>query len=560
MADFGFHQTLICFLSREILRYNTNLIKYVGGAAVRIKTKHKHDAKEKSESCILESKEQLEPRYSYGPYEVSYLSKDIEKEAKKGDVDAQAKMGWYYYKNKEYKKAFDCFQKAEKQEDTCRKVVMSGGGDSSTSDEEGSGAIDHSDFGSVKCGLAYCYYYGHGVVKEDKDIAFLLFTEAALMDDYNGQYALGFCYEHGIGTKQDRMQALVWYEKVQHFFKKAKKRLDKLKEAAVSEVVTRDRWLLRKYFDSLNKPKISGRLVRSMFAMVKNLDQFKLPYTLANIKLRQYAKDKEANRTKEEAIKKSVYQCLEGLITICIVKHNEKKEDEQFIKQYREALDDAFSKKFINKEQKRNLKEKALEEKIKESVFNDKRFTALQREVQALKGEVISLKGRVGIVEDNVTVLAKDLNNLKKALEVKEKRQLASAIAKAAVGFLASPIVDLVTNVFDFSDISKLGITVLKIKEDEWRSLVAKGADTVKGKIEDTVVKGALKKMDCDPDELIDLWVKATINLNGTEPPLHHPLVPSGLFASGPQERKKKQNEESDTDEQDELFAQAQKN
>ena len=43
--------------------------------------------------------------------------------------------------------------------------------------------------------------------------AFAYFTQAAEAGDITGQYWLGYCYEHGIGTAKDMTQAVRWYQK-----------------------------------------------------------------------------------------------------------------------------------------------------------------------------------------------------------------------------------------------------------------------------------------------------------------------------------------------------------
>jgi len=55
--------------------------------------------------------------------------------------------------------------------------------------------------------LGLMYLNGEGVAKNTQT-AFGYFTQAAEAGDITGQYWLGYCYENGIGTAKDMIQAV----------------------------------------------------------------------------------------------------------------------------------------------------------------------------------------------------------------------------------------------------------------------------------------------------------------------------------------------------------------
>lgn len=260
--------------------------------------------------------------------------------------------------------------------------------------------------------------------------------------------------------------------------------------------------LLKNYLDVLEDPsRLSIELIQKMFVKVKNVEEFKLPYTLTNIALRQ-------NPEHKAALQQGVYQCLEKLTATCIVapapdadQKDSSKKGSLYIAQYKLALDSALKKGFISKAQQYYLDNQAEDNKT----FSDERFTLLEQDVQALKK-------RVELTEHNVSILAENLNALKESLRQKSRRSTALSFAKIGIGFIAGPLVGFVSHIFDLSDISEMGAALLKMDVKEWDQLVAMGADKVKENM-DSIVESAVQKMGYDPEELFDVWVKASLTI-----------------------------------------------
>lgn len=60
--------------------------------------------------------------------------------------------------------------------------------------------------------LALAYFEGDGV-RQNFDIAFKLFKEAANEDCFFSFMYMGICYEQGLGTTKDIVKAIMWFEK-----------------------------------------------------------------------------------------------------------------------------------------------------------------------------------------------------------------------------------------------------------------------------------------------------------------------------------------------------------
>ncbi|KAF0536876.1 calmodulin-dependent protein kinase [Gigaspora margarita] len=60
--------------------------------------------------------------------------------------------------------------------------------------------------------LGYCYEYGIGVEK-DVNKAFIHYRKSAEMNNPNGIYQVGYCYYLGIGVEIDMHKAFVYYLK-----------------------------------------------------------------------------------------------------------------------------------------------------------------------------------------------------------------------------------------------------------------------------------------------------------------------------------------------------------
>lgn len=143
--------------------------------------------------------------------------------AKKGDADAQFRIGSCYSKGsgveKDEKKAFQWWSKAAKQGHAISQGLIG------HSYEVGQGVTkDYSqaaywyrkaaDQGNAvaQMSLALCYTTGNGVQK-DYTQAFNWSYKAAVQGLANAQYWVGMCYSNGSGVAKDVVQAFNWYRK-----------------------------------------------------------------------------------------------------------------------------------------------------------------------------------------------------------------------------------------------------------------------------------------------------------------------------------------------------------
>jgi hypothetical protein len=107
--------------------------------------------------------------------------------ASMGSVDAQLKLGEYYYfcrKNgKHLEKAAYWFRKAAENNNTDAQVYM-----------------------------ATLHLQGYGV-KQNEFEAFNWYRKAAELGSSRGQHSLGWCYQQGYGTERDFVRAVLWWKK-----------------------------------------------------------------------------------------------------------------------------------------------------------------------------------------------------------------------------------------------------------------------------------------------------------------------------------------------------------
>jgi hypothetical protein len=61
----------------------------------------------------------------------------------------------------------------------------------------------------AQCRLGTCYYYGHGVAKDEVE-AVKWWRKAAEQNNPLGQSSLGWCYHHGRGVAGDFVEAYKW--------------------------------------------------------------------------------------------------------------------------------------------------------------------------------------------------------------------------------------------------------------------------------------------------------------------------------------------------------------
>lgn len=106
--------------------------------------------------------------------------KRYEKAAIRGVGDACNNLGSYYYRNNDYRNAYEWYYKGAKNKD-------------------------------LFCGLnvGSCYYEGVGVKQSYKKAA-KWFKKVARKGNVNGQYNLGGCYLEGKGVKKSYEKAKYW--------------------------------------------------------------------------------------------------------------------------------------------------------------------------------------------------------------------------------------------------------------------------------------------------------------------------------------------------------------
>ena len=117
------------------------------------------------------------------PRQVHYV-KDLREQAEKGDADAQALLGFNYYKgnsvDRDYEQAHRWFLKAAEQGNSFARL-----------------------------GLGTMYSAGAGVLRDDAAAAYW-YGEAAEEGHVGCQYRLGLMYHEGRGVEQCRIQAYKW--------------------------------------------------------------------------------------------------------------------------------------------------------------------------------------------------------------------------------------------------------------------------------------------------------------------------------------------------------------
>ena len=146
------------------------------------------ESNDKSDSAEITNNENLQKGIKY------YTNKDyrrafewFEKSARQGDMEAQNKLGGMYYEGKgvapNESKAFYWFEKSA-----------------------GQGYVQ------AQSNLGYMYIHGHGVAQDDYK-AFYWFEKSAEQGYALAQNNLGYMYIHGQGVAKDYRQAFEWYIK-----------------------------------------------------------------------------------------------------------------------------------------------------------------------------------------------------------------------------------------------------------------------------------------------------------------------------------------------------------
>jgi len=136
----------------------------------------------------------------------------------------------------------------------------------------------------------------------------------------------------------------------------------------------------------------------------------------------------------------------------------------------------------------------------------------VKHEVSHLKAEVGQVKRDVGVLKENVHTLATDLNQLKTALRKKAERDVYFGVAKMALSFIGSGVVDLVQGACDLSDFEELSSTVFKLDPETKAFLAGKGENLHeffkehREMILDRFNEAAAKKLGLNPDEFIEKW------------------------------------------------------
>lgn len=144
--------------------------------------------------------------------------------AKKGDNNAQVKVGEAYYKGagvvQDYKQAYEWFHKAAKKGNSEAQWYLGrlyNDGLGVTKDEKQAfkwyqKAADQG-YAKAQCSLGCMYETGMGVAKDYKQ-AFKWYHKSAQQGYANGQYNLALLYENGYGVVKDNKQSFEWLQRV----------------------------------------------------------------------------------------------------------------------------------------------------------------------------------------------------------------------------------------------------------------------------------------------------------------------------------------------------------
>lgn len=144
-------------------------------------------------------------------------------EAKKGNVDAQYKLGNCYYNGdgvvKNYIESVKWYYKAAEKGNVDAQYKLGncyyyGNGVAKNYTEAVNWYHKAADTGKVDAQhkLGICYYYGNGVVKNYTE-AVNWYRKAAEQGYSDAQNMLGVCYAKGEGITEDKAEAVIWYHK-----------------------------------------------------------------------------------------------------------------------------------------------------------------------------------------------------------------------------------------------------------------------------------------------------------------------------------------------------------
>lgn len=247
-------------------------------------------------------------------------------------------------------------------------------------------------------------------------------------------------------------------------------------------------WICRRFLDVIEDPeKFSFPLLGKMFDRVKDISEFKFPYTLANIELAQ-------NLASKTAINALIYPVLERLTESCV-------HGSIYIAQFKLLVDSVLEKGLITQGQLYKLNSDAEDNKT----FSDERFKQLERNVEALKKEV-------DINRKNIENVSNSLNQLKMSLNQQRKRNMYFSVAKVALAFVGAAAIDFFSSIYDLSDLKEIGAAILKIKPEKMGSLLAKGVTSIHENM-DVPAAALIKQAGYDPDEFVNVWVSTFVTL-----------------------------------------------
>lgn len=258
---------------------------------------------------------------------------------------------------------------------------------------------------------------------------------------------------------------------------------------------------LKIFIEVLTDPsKLTVTLLQKMLTKVNHIDEFRFAYTLVSIQLQQVPAHKDP-------LYGDIYKCLERLSETCVVgpskdSKESSKQGADYIARYKLILETLCSNQIITHHQELALGDLA----ARNMVFSDRRFKEVEEQVQALKHQV-------ELQQKNIELIAQDLNQLKQSLKAKADREFIFGVAKVATLFLANGLVDLLASALNMSDIAKTGAALLKINVKEWKHLVKQGAGVVKEHMTETGADLALRKAGFNPDDLVDIWVESSVQL-----------------------------------------------
>jgi WD40 repeat protein len=237
---------------------------------------------------------------------------------------------------------------------------------------------------------------------------------------------------------------------------------------------------------------VSVYKLEKMLKSVTNLEEFKLVYTLVKAVLmeKEYYKD---------PLHKHVHNSLKELAINSGVSEDEIKSS-NFIGSYEVALTTAMKDGMIKDTQRGSLAFLAQKNRL----FNSIEFKKIQNEIKFLRDSV-------NLLHENFKNLADSITALKKALASQSKRNVAFSVIKVALMFFGDQLIEMVQNVFDLADFSKIAPIIFKGKI---KTFLETNVKAIAKASLDPLIEEGIKKAGLDPDKFLNEWIDTAIKFN----------------------------------------------